>query len=44
MLVDNIHHFVSGNPSGPHPSDPVPQTVGRSLQLGCYEPDHEALR
>jgi transposase len=27
-----------------HPSDPVPQTLGGSLQLGCYEPDHEPIR
>jgi len=32
-----IGHLTSGNPAGSHPLDPVPQTVGGSLQFGRHE-------
>jgi len=46
MATDDRHmgHLASGNPAGPHPSDPLPQTLGGSLQSCYYEPNHEPIR
>src|ERR1035438_9015023 len=35
---------ASGNPAGSDPANPVPQTVGSSLQPGCHESDYEPIR
>ena len=37
-------HPATGNPSGSDPANPVPQTVGSSLQPGCYESGYEPIR
>ena len=38
-----IGPLASGALAGSHPLDPVPQTVGGSLQLGGYEPNHGTI-
>jgi len=37
-------HLASRDPAGSHPPNPIPQTVGGSLQLGCLEPRYEPIR
>jgi hypothetical protein len=39
-----VVHPASRNPCGSDPSNPIPQTLGSSLQLGCHEPDHQPIR
>jgi hypothetical protein len=39
-----MDHPDSSNPAGSDPPNPVPETVGSSLDLGCYESNHEPIR
>lgn len=38
-----IGHFAFCHLCGSYPSDPIPQTLGSSLQSCCYEPNHQSI-